>query len=269
MNETPMPAAPADALCTVACPQCGAGYQVPKAKLAEKPRKLKCAQCAHVWVASLPEEPADAPQPEAQPVPQPESTQPAPEATPEPTPETVPEATTEPTPSVPEEPMYSSPLAVGDVLKPSWQAYLVGDLKWLTLAFVLVVVGLGAAVFSLLQTLPHTAPVQEAEEPAPTRARALKPVKAPQGVVMHQVEAQAYQIEQGTVLQLQGRIANTAQQLTVLPQLQAELLDDGGVVQDFWPVTLVTTTLPAQSEIPFTVSFTNPLGQAWRLIWVN
>jgi predicted Zn finger-like uncharacterized protein len=265
MSPTPISAAPADALCTVACPQCGAGYQVPKAKLAEKPRKLKCAQCAHVWVASLPEDSAAAPQPETLPV----APQSAPEAIPEPTPEAVPETAPEPTPSAPEEPSLVTPLALENVLKPAWQAYLWGDLKWLTLAFVLVAVGLGAAVFSLLQTLPHAAPVQEVEEPAPNLARALKPVKAPQGVVMHQVEAQAFQIEQGTVLQLQGRIANTSQQLTVLPQLQAELLDDGGVVQDFWPVTLVTTTLPAQSEIPFTVSFTNPLGQAWRLIWVN
>lgn len=262
MAQTPTPAATADALCTVACPQCGAGYQVPKAKLAEKPRKLKCAQCAYVWVASLPVEPA-APEPQTAPEPtvQPEAVQPEPEviaeaSTPEPTPE-------------PEEQNFGAPLAVEAVLKPAWQAYLVGDLKWLTLAFVLVAVGLGAAVVSLLQSLPHSAPAEEVEEPILNRTRALKPVKAPQGVVMHQVEAQAYQIEQGTMLQLEGRIANTGQQTTVLPQLQAELLDDNGTVQDFWPVTLVTTTLPAQSEIPFTVSFTNPLGQAWRLIWVN
>lgn len=263
MSQPVAPATDATALSTVACPQCGAGYQVPIAKLAAKPRKLKCAQCAHVWVAALPAavvtEGVPSALPEAASNTEPTPDAPATHTPPKPAPE--PEAEPEVEPSPP------AMLEMSEVLKPAWHAYVFGEQKWLTLAFIMVLAGLGAAVFTMMQSLPQT---PAAPEPEPTRqARALKPVPAPQGVVMHQVEAHAYQIEEGTVLQLQGRIANLAKTLTALPHLQAELLDDAGAVQDFWPVTLVTTTLPAQSEIPFTVSFTNPLGQAWRLIWVN
>lgn len=155
------------------------------------------------------------------------------------------------------------------VLTPAWHAYVFGEQKWLTLAMLMVLVGLGAAVAALRLTMLPPVP-EEIEIHTPTqKARLMKPVPAPQGVVLHNVEAQAVQTAAGIELTLQGRIANTGNQNTALPHLQAELLDEGGVVQDFWPVPLVTTTLPAQTELPFAVSFTNPLGQGWRLVWVN
>jgi hypothetical protein len=156
------------------------------------------------------------------------------------------------------------------VLQPAWKSWLVGEQKWLTLAFAMALLGLGMAGYVFWHQLAVPA-VVEAAPAAPAPVMAPRPIAPPLGVVLHEVEALATQAENenGPVaLTVQGRVANTTQRTVVLPQLQAELVDETGGMNDFWPVPLVTTTLPAQSELPFAVSFTNPTAKGWRLVWV-
>ncbi len=255
----------------VACPKCGAGYAVPLAKIGPKGRKLKCASCGHLWLVPrpAPETPAEAPAQETLDSPQ----------VPSPPEDASPDSSSAATPST--DPIaHSAPVAeisAAPVVRleeliqrpPSWQPYILGEQKWLTLAFTIALVGLASAVVALWQRLqpPAAAPTVPLFQ-APATALPT-PVAAPAGVVLHQVQAQTEIISNTRILTILGQVANTTGLPHALPVLQASLVDANNAVQDFQTVSLVTTTLPPQTGMNFAVSFTNPLGTSWRLNWVK
>jgi predicted Zn finger-like uncharacterized protein len=241
----------------VACPQCGAGYAVPLAKIGPNGRKLKCAACGHVWVVRKAQESEErgtsAQEPITVEIP------PAPEAVP-----------TEPPAPAHEE--NFAPLVRLEALtqaSPWWQPYVVGEQKWFSLALVLACLGMLGAAVALWQRLypapePNGVPLYVGESFAPPQV-----IVAPTGVVLENVQAIAETLPSGAVLTITGLVANTSPQAQPLPTLRAELLDDTNAVLDFQAVALVTTTLPPQMGMNFAVSFTNPVGVAWRLNWVR
>lgn len=257
-----------EAFLAAACPQCGAAYQVPLAKIGPNGRKLKCAQCGHLWVVQAP---GAVPSPTVE-------TTPLPPVTPsveEPTPAAAPSpVVTEPPPpaepvTAPEPDVLVPALSLAELTKPAWHGYIWGEQKWLGLALVLTILGAAAAAVALWQQLhppfpPTTVPLYQPTETLGTRV-----VQAPLGVVLHAVQGLTAQTASGTVLTLQGTVVNTTSHTAALPMLRAELVDAEGALQDFQPVTLVTTTLPAELAMDFAVSFTNPIGQSWQLNWIK
>jgi predicted Zn finger-like uncharacterized protein len=247
----------------VACPQCGAGYAVPLAKIGPQGRKLKCAACGHVWVVNKElgseERGTSAQEPITVEIP------PAPEAVP-----AEPSAPLSEVSEVSEE--NFAPLVRLEALTqtpPWWQPYVVGEQKWFSLALGLACLGMLGAAVVLWQRLhpvpaPNGVPLYVGESFAPPQA-----VAAPGGVVLDNVQATAETLPSGAVLTITGLVANTSPQAQPLPTLRAELLDDANTVLDFQAVALVTTTLPAQMGMNFVVSFTNPVGVVWRLNWVR
>lgn len=240
----------------VACPQCGAGYTVPLAKIGPQGRKLKCAACGHLWVVKQ-EQVIEKEDPVAVEMP------PAPEAVPEVI------ATEVNAPAYEEN--FAPIVRLETLTKPMpfWQPYLVGEQKWFSLALGLALLGMLGAAVALWQRLhpapaPQGVPLYEAENFAVPQA-----VMAPGGVVLDNVQATAETRPSGAVLTITGLIANTSAQTQTLPTLRAELLDDANAVLDFQSVALITTTIPAQMGMNFAVSFTNPVGAVWRLNWAH
>ncbi len=280
---------------TILCPSCSAAYQIKPEKIGPQGRKLKCAKCGHVWVAMV----SVAAEPEAASVDVPEAGGPGPALAAAPmrgaavaegakgsevagvakvagvapiSPPTVAETIEEPPIGPEEEP---APVSLDLIARPRWKMYFEAEQKWLTFAFFLAALGLvGAAVGVAIQMgygLPWgggATPGEEAALPAAEgAAKAVSEVVVPVGVVVHGVTATVVNDGANQILTVRGNVANISNQTTKLPLLRVELLTGSGKVADFWNPTLVTTTLPAQAEIPFAVSFTNPVGQAYRVQW--
>lgn len=253
-----------EALLAAACPQCGATYQVPLAKIGPHGRKLKCAQCGHLWLVSAPDGPRVDDQPTVTPAP-------LVSRTPE-------NAEIDPVPPLAEPAIVSAPepvllpgreVSLAELTRPAWYAYVVGEQKWLTLALVLTVAGALAASLALWQQLRPPPVIGGVPLYQPTVMPGTQVIAAPAGVVLHGVQAASLPTTAGTVLTVQGTLVNTTNRQVSLPTLRAELVDDQGVLQDFQPVPLVTTTLPPAMALNFAVSFTNPLGTGWQLNWVG
>jgi predicted Zn finger-like uncharacterized protein len=119
----------------IACPNCGAEYEVPDAMLAAGPRVLKCARCEHRFSAEAPraEAPPEPPEPPAagpeagpaaaaqpEPPPQPDTAAPAaPRPPPEPPPARPP-PTRGPSQPSPIEPVAADPPRGGAALVLAW-----------------------------------------------------------------------------------------------------------------------------------------------------
>lgn len=257
-----------EAFLAAACPQCGAAYQVPLTKIGPNGRKLKCAQCGHLWVVQAP---GAGSAPTLETTPRPPATspveQPAPATTPSPVVTELPPSA-EPVPA-PEPEFLAPALSLAELTKPAWHGYVLGEQKWLGLALALTILGAAAAAVALWQQLHPPAPPTTVPLYQPTETVGTRVVQAPPGVVLHAVQGLTAQTPSGTVLTLQGTVVNTTSNTAKLPMLRAELVDAEGALQDFQPVMLVTTTLPAELAMDFAVSFTNPIGTGWQLNWVN
>jgi predicted Zn finger-like uncharacterized protein len=255
-----------EALFTAACPQCGAAYQVPLAKIGPKGRKLKCAQCGQLWVVPPPQA---APAAEAAPAPAPPE---IPDATP-PADAPAPELAAPPVAAeapLAEEPQQGQEVNLDVLTRPAWHAYVWGEQKWLTVAMGLTLLGALAASLALWQQLapPGVAPAPTlAEEPMALPTTQV--VTPPAGLVLHEVQGVVEPKDNDNILTIHGTVVNTASHTLTLPTLRAELVDTEGVLQDFQPIELASTTLPPALAMDFAVSFTNPLGTGWRLNWVG
>jgi predicted Zn finger-like uncharacterized protein len=267
---------------TILCPQCSAAYQVPSEKLGPQGRKLKCAKCGHVWLAIGPQggEPVSntAPTPPADPAPEPvknahESKDINKAASPEQKPPAA--ATTPPepelAPSAPEIPLTA-------IARPSWKAHLESEQKWMTLAYVLAGLGLMGAIAVVALQLGVKWPVLEHKPEHASKTETLKrsqavatarPAVVSSDIIMFNVTSTQSISGTEPILGIRGQVGNKGQAIVKLPTLRVELLNTSGKIVDFWPATLVTTTLPPQTSIPFDVTFTNPTGQAFRVVWVE
>lgn len=247
---------------TVSCPNCGATYQLDEAKVGPNGRKLKCAKCAHVWVAMK------------------ESASPEPAATSEEVVQPVQEEVKDTAVPVVEAPSVEehAPAAVGDmpVLKEEetfhpvediagvarqggWRWFL-GGKKWIVLGTLVAAAGLSAGLWVLMSPAPKDADV-DMDAPVVTTPEVMKRevVKAPAGVVIEDVSSGFSTGERDElVFSVKGVLDNTGKDKVTLPELQVELVNAEGGVADVWPVKLDKGTLAAGEKVPWEVHFSHP-----------
>lgn len=266
---------------TVSCPNCSATYQLDETKVGPQGRKLKCARCNHIWVATPP---ATAPVVAETEMPEVTAPEPAPAV-----------GITQPVAAEVASETVASPVegsAEGDVTpavvpveqvdvesmvkvgRDPWTRSFVGPRKWRTVGIavcLLGVVGAGWVVWGKL--MPQEAadsPETKVEKEA--GAVAVVVIPPPKGVVLQRVKAQFTKVGEGVVLGVHGTMKNTSETAIDLPPLRVELLGKDGKVQDMWPVNLASTTLLPAVEMPWGVSFTNPDVKniaGWRAVFVK
>ncbi len=265
---------------TVRCPNCAATYQLDASKLANGGRKLKCAQCQTVWIATA-EPPAEMPQPAVEAAPEVAVTEAAPQ--PEPAadvPEQAPVEEPEAGLPVDEDLIQRTPGLEAVVQVGGWRQYVRGGNIWRSGALAMIVVGIvaGGAVAWLKYGANHTAPDTieshgEAHEEA--KPRVSEVVQPPEGVVLHNVRGEVDEIDggQGGVsLTVRGLLTNTTSATVVVPPLRLELLGADGKVADMWPVSNVSGTMLPAAEQAWTVSLAAPdmtSLKGWRVVFVR
>ena len=286
---------------TVSCPNCAATYNLDEAKVGPQGRKLKCAKCAHVWVAMAP---AAAVPPVVEPVAAPVAVPAVEEVKPTraeaaaevaaEVKEAVASAAAEPgTPvAVPDPSALDEHLPDFDFKLPDIDHMagvgrmgglraLAGGEKWLWLALILCVVGILGGVWSLLGggAKPAQSDADEigskvaaVSDTAPVEA-AKQVTTAPEGLQLRDVKAEFVTGDKaGVTFEVKGSLKNTTSATMVLPGVQVELVDKKGEVADVWPVKLTRSSIAGGGELSWGVSFTNPPTEemaGWRAVFVK
>lgn len=267
---------------TVRCPNCAATYQLDASKLASGGRKLKCAQCQTVWIATA--EPEVVPVVEVPVEEIPEVKKPvgiedaaAEEAAVQVEDEPV-EGFGDVLPSE-EEIIQRTPGVDALIRVGGWRQYVRGDNIWRSGAVVLILMGVLAGagvVFSRMGA--HEVETVKVKGHAPVDAEAAHKdavVQPPKGVVLHHVRGEVSEIEGGqggVALTVRGLLTNTTSATVVVPPLRLELLGADGKVADMWPVSNVSGTLAPAAEQAWTVSLTAPdmsSVKGWRVVFVS
>lgn len=274
---------------TVRCPTCDAKYNVDPAKLGDGGRKLKCAKCQTVWLATVEfveeavpvEVPvvvaADVPE---EPKPVEERDEPEGDGEAEASPDG--DAAFAPDSDdmlVQRNPGLESVVSVG-----GWRQLLRGENVWRTAAVGFLVLGLLTGSFVLwnkvLRGGAHEAVEVKEEHPVaaheegPKVAMLADVVKPPEGIVLHRVRGEVSEVEGnngGMALTVRGLLANNTSQTITVPPLRLELLGKDGNVADMWPVSGVAARMEGGTEEAWTVSLTAPdmtTIAGWRVVFV-
>jgi predicted Zn finger-like uncharacterized protein len=251
---------------TVNCPKCDAGYEVPAAKLGAAGRKLKCAKCGEIWLATLPTVAV------AEPTETPVATASVNEDAPPPVSPAQPDLE----PALPE---LSPPEVLTDLAQleswGGWGKLWRGENRWLTAAATLGMVGL--AVGGWLGWQQWAPGPQAVAAVAPVHHDAVM-VKPPAGVLLNNVEAEVVQANgkdgqvAGMTLKVRGEVHNTGEALVELPQLALELVGLDGAMLDRVRVGELPELLGAGDERTWAVSVTAPTlteVPAWRVVWLG
>lgn len=256
---------------TVRCPACLAAYQIDADKLGAG-RKLKCAKCGTIWLATAENEAA---QPAAAPVP--EVT--AQEEVVAPVSSTLAEGLTEeqaPVFAPGDEEFVSAPDldSVVSARPAGWGVWWHRH-QWMLGAVVLATAGLAMGLMVVMQQMggedegePKAAPKHAQAQVEPKKV--IKPIEAPTGIVLRRVHSEVSATETGVLLTVRGLVTNTTSETISVPPLLLQLLGKDGTVQDMWPVSSVAGDLPAQAENAWSVSLTEPTLEAvrgWRVVF--
>jgi predicted Zn finger-like uncharacterized protein len=219
----------------VACPQCRTRYLVDPRALGADGRRVRCAQCSHIWHHKPP--------PEA--LAELETVAPPPPA--------------EPPPRVPRvEPQFERPPvdderehriqlpALAEPRRRPWVA-----VGWLGLLIVVVLAG-GGAVWerdAVIRAWPPSA-----------RLYSLFGLAVPQPGDVLKVTAQARRDEENGVPRLfvEGEVANISPEAQPVPRLKVELTDAGNRVVQSWSFDVSTERLLPGASVPFTTSVARP-----------
>jgi predicted Zn finger-like uncharacterized protein len=256
---------------TVRCPACLAAYQIDADKLGAG-RKLKCAKCGTIWLATAENE-----APQASVAAGPEAAPQVPAAAPVPSPPA--EGLTEekaPVFAPGDEEFISAPDldSVVSARPAGWSVWWHRH-QWMLGAVVLATAGLAMGLAVLMQQLgaPDEGEKKAQEHPAPAQAevkKVIKPIEPPAGIVLRRVHSEVSATETGVLLTVRGLVTNTTSETVSVPPLLLQLLGKDGTVQDMWPVSSVAGDLPAQAENAWSVSLTEPTLDAvrgWRVVF--
>lgn len=250
----------------VLCPNCQTGYNLDPAKLGPQGRKLKCAKCATVWVATVesaaptpPEAPPPAPQEPEQPIPPESPSLPAPETTPGP-------EGVEPRLSRLPQPNLEN---LSRISTQGLRRYLTGEVLWLLVGALVVLAGALAAVGAYWNTLPKNTKLslETAQKASKTAPDATTP---PKNVVLRGVQGEVVDMSGTAVLMVRGSVQNTGEVSATLASLRLELVGLDDTVKDAWPIPDTSTTLAPQALVPFAVSLTSPAlatVKGWRVVF--
>jgi predicted Zn finger-like uncharacterized protein len=220
----------------VVCPQCRTRYLVDPRALGADGRRVRCAQCSHIWHHKPPPE-ALAELETVAPPPEPESP-PAEERV---------------------EPQFERPPLEEEAGARRIQLPALAEPRrrpWLALgwAVLLVVVGLaaGGAVWerdAVIRAWPPSA-----------RLYSLFGLAVPQPGDVLKVTAQARRDEENGVprLVIEGEVANISPEAQQVPKLKVELTDAGKRVVQSWSFDVSTERLLPGASVPFTTSIARP-----------
>ncbi|RYG59677.1 MAG: hypothetical protein EON60_09695 [Alphaproteobacteria bacterium] len=271
---------------TVRCPNCDATYHVDPAKLGGGGRKLKCAKCQTVWLATAEfvEEPPVVETVAAADMPL--SREPAVEALPEAAPEIAPELGADGdaaySPDSEDMLVQRNPGVDAVVKVGGWRQWVRGDNVWRSVAVGVVVLGLlaGAAVtWMKMGAAPHTPETEHADAVAedantPQVAMLADVVPPPEGIVLHRVRGDVSEVEGSNgnmALTVRGLLANSTSRTITVPPMRLELLGKDGNVADMWPVSGIAARMEGGAEEAWTVSLTAPDMTniaGWRVVFV-
>ena len=263
---------------TVRCPNCEATYKVDPAKLAGGGRKLRCAQCQTVWLATAEAAAEDAPAPvDDVPVPAPDNGP----ADADKIEEAPAEGDAAFAPDHDDMVVQRTPGVDAVVRVGGWRQWVRGENKWRTAALGVVLAGLatgGLVVWMNLQGADVAAPASDFALPvgevSSTVAFASDVVKPPAGIVLHRVRGEVSEVDGdggGMALTVRGLLANTTSQTITVPPMRLELLGKDGSVADMWPVSGVAARMEPGAEEAWTVSLSAPdmtAVQGWRVVFV-
>ncbi|RYE61018.1 MAG: hypothetical protein EOP20_00885 [Hyphomicrobiales bacterium] len=271
---------------TVRCPNCDATYHVDPTKLGGGGRKLKCAKCQTVWLATA--EFAE-PAPAVEPLAEAEATinrepaaEPAAEAVPEPAPELGADGDAAFSPDSDDMLVQRNPGVDAVVKVGGWRQWVRGDNVWRSVAVGVVVVGLlaGAAVtWMKIGAAPKTPETEHADAvaedaAAPKVAMLADVVPPPEGIVLHRVRGDVTEVEGSNgsmALTVRGLLANNTSRTITVPPMRLELLGKDGNVADMWPVSGIAARMDGGAEEAWTVSLTAPDMTniaGWRVVFV-
>src|SRR5215469_5019704 len=223
----------------VVCPQCKTRYLVDPRALGTGGRRVRCAQCSHMWHHKAPPEALA----ELERVAAPPAAEPVPRA-----------ARAEPQfdrPPLGQAPEHRIQLpAIATPRRRPWVA-----VGWLALV---VVVGLaaGGAVWerdAVIRAWPPSA-----------RLYSLLGLAVPQPRDVLKVTAQAHRDEENGVprLVIEGEVANISPEAQTVPKLKVELTDAVNRVVQSWSFDVSTERLLPGASVPFTTSVTRPSDAA-------
>jgi predicted Zn finger-like uncharacterized protein len=219
----------------VVCPQCRTRYLVDPRALGADGRRVRCAQCSHVWHHKPP--------PEA--LAELATVAPPPEPEPPPAVQRV-ETRFEPPPVEDEGARRIQLPALAERRRRPWLA-----VGWVVL---LLVIGLGAggAVWerdAVIRAWPPSA-----------RLYSLFGLGVPQPADVLKVTAQARRDEENGVprLIIEGEVANISPEAQQVPKLKVELTDAGKRVVQSWSFDVSTERLLPGASVPFTTSIARP-----------
>ncbi len=262
---------------TVRCPNCDAAYNVDPAKLGEAGRKLKCAKCQAVWLATAEfvEEPAAV----AEPV-QPEApvaggdghddgVAPASDA----------EGDAAFSPESDEMLVQRNPGVDAVVRVGGWRQWVRGDNLWRSAAVGVVALGLLAGSCMIWMSLAgkggEEPVVEHPLEAAADVALTADVVPPPEGIVLHRVRGDVSPVDGkdgGMALTVRGLLVNTTSSTITVPPMRLELLGKDGSVADMWPVSGIAARMDGGAEEAWTVSLTAPdmsTIAGWRVVFVS
>jgi predicted Zn finger-like uncharacterized protein len=267
---------------TVHCPSCNAAYKLDEAKIGPQGRKLKCAKCATIWVATLPEPPVEAPAtPKAEAdVETPAHAQALPPLIDDPVfrDDALPELNEADGNDEPAQGEIPERLAVPDLDKlAGWERKRVsrmfrGETLWMLVGGLVVVAGAMAAVGVYWNTLPET---PEASQPALAQKTAAQELKIgyglpPEGIVLKQVRGEVADVSGDAVLNVSGVMTNLKAESVMVPALRLELVGHDDTVRDAWPIAQTSGTLVPRGQRSFSVSLTGPslaVAKGWRVVF--
>jgi len=220
----------------VVCPNCSTRYLVDPRALGAGGRRVRCAQCSHIWHHT--------PAPEALAEVATVAAPPAPESPPEAA-RAEPQAQEPPVEAEPAARRIQLPALAGRRRQP-WLA-----VGWIVL---LVVVGLAAG-----GTVWERDAVIRAWPPA-ARLYSLFGLAVPQPGDVLKVTAQARRDEENGVprLVIEGEVANISPEAQQVPKLKVELTDAAKHVVQSWSFDVSTERLLPGASVPFTTSVARP-----------
>ena len=223
----------------VVCPQCSTRYLVDPRALGAEGRRVRCAQCSHMWhhkppAEALAEVETVAPQPAPEPAPRVHRAEPQLDR-----------------PTLDEEPEHRIQLPA--LAQPRRRPWVV--VAWLLL-LVLVGAAAGGAVWerdAVIRTWPPSA-----------RLYALFGLAVPQPADVLKVTAQARRDEENGVprLVVDGEVTNISPDAQSVPKLKVELTDAGNHVVQSWSFDVSAERLLPGASVPFTTSVARPSDAA-------
>jgi len=223
----------------VVCPQCKTRYLVDPRALGAGGRRVRCAQCSHMWHHKPPPEALA----ELETVAAPPPAEPAPRA-----PRAEPQFDRPPLEQAPAHRIQLP--AIAAPRRRPWVA-----VGWVVLV---VVVGLaaGGAVWerdAVIRAWPPSA-----------RLYSLLGLAVPQPRDVLKVTAQAHRDEENGVprLVIEGEVANISPEAQTVPKLKVELTDAVNRVVQSWSFDVSTERLLPGASVPFTTSVTRPSDAA-------